>query len=256
MTGRAHSPPTEGLTSHQFLQTMKSAIRAWEITVKSMFSNATVAWNDQEIARRESLIREIPILILSAWQDLNPAIRMERCETPILVPAQYLASHVSAGFKLIPAGDRGFLRPETTAGTFEAMAQKWPDQPQLRKRLPFCMWQAGLSFRDEKNAETMRASKLRLIQFYQLEFQLFTGPGTKALYLEHALSALVARYGGIIKSAEELPHYSMKTLDWMMGDLEVAGCSERIDWEHGPVFEVAIGLDRLMAIQINGAQDS
>jgi len=219
--------------------------------MKPCFGNATVCWNEQEITRRESLIREIPVILLKAWSELNPAVRMERCETPILTPATTLASHIDANFDLIgPCGTRGYLRPETTAGTYEAFAMRFPDTSQLKKRLPFCMWQVGCSFRDEKHSDTMRASKLRLVQFYQMEFQLFTSHGTKAPYLETALSALTKLYGGGIVAADELPHYSEMTLDWNMMGLEVAGCSVRKDWQHGLVYEVAIGLDRLVALQM------
>lgn len=56
--------------------------------------------------------------------------------------------------------------------------------------------------------------------------------------------------------ADELPHYSERTIDWHIGDLEVAGCSVRKDWPHGVVFEVAIGLDRLVALQMANAEVS
>lgn len=219
--------------------------------MKTCFSNATVMWNEAEIARRESLIREIPILLLGAWTKLNPAVRMERCETPILTPAETLQGHLDVGFDLIgPCGSRGYLRPETTAGTYEAMSRKF-EAGELKKRLPFCMWQVGCSFRDEKNADTMRASKLRLVQFYQIEFQLFASAGSKAPYLEAALDELIRWYGGEKTPLEgELPHYSEKTIDWTVEGLEVAGCSVRKDWAGGMVFEVAIGLDRLVALQM------
>lgn len=109
-----------------------------------------------------------------------------------------------------------------------------------------CVWQAGISFRDEDKPDTMRASKLRLVQFWQMEFQLFTPFGTKAPYLEVALDTLCRQYDGDVRKAEELPHYSQKTLDWHIEELEVAGCSVRTDWPHGQVFEVAVGLDRLL----------
>ena len=224
--------------------------------MKPCFSNATVAWNEWEIMRRETLIREIPAALLSTWSDLNPAVRMERCETPMLMPAERLAGHIEAKFNLVgPCGKRGYLRPETTAGTYEAFAMRFPDLAVMKKRLPYCMWQVGCSFRDEDKADTMRASRLRLVQFYQMEFQLFASAGSKAPYLEAALARLTAMYGGEAVLADELPHYSEKTIDWTIttGDdkdvLEVAGCSVRKDWEHGIVFEVAIGLDRLVALQ-------
>jgi hypothetical protein len=217
--------------------------------MQKCFTNATVLWNEQEIVRRESLIREIPLLLNKTWSELNRAVRMHRVETPILTPADRLQSHIDVGFELINTGARGYLRPETTAGTFEAFGLMYENK-ELRKELPVCLWQVGLSFRDEKYSEAMRASKLRLVQFYQMEFQLFASEGSKAPYIESAIQALVDTYGGEIVVADELPHYSEKTLDWHIGDLEVAGCSVRKDWEHGTVFEVAIGLDRLVALQM------
>lgn len=220
--------------------------------MKNCFSNATVMWDESEIIRRENLIREIPHIILTSWKGLNSAVSMERIETPILTPENKLKSHIEAGFELIgPCNERGYLRPETTAGTFEAFDILYPDINKNKKLLPHCMWQVGLSFRDEKYAETMRASKLRLVQFHQIEFQLFASHGSKAPYLETALTALINRYGGNILEADELPHYSEKTLDWHINELEVAGCSIRKDWPHGMVFEIAIGLDRLVAMQLS-----
>lgn len=219
--------------------------------MKTCYSNSTVCWNEREILRRESLIKEIPAILIDSWRALNPAVKMERCETPILTPASKLQSHIDTGFELIQTvGERGFLRPETTAGTYEAMDQKFPDKTAMKKYLPYCMWQVGLSFRDEKTAETMRASKLRLVQFYQMEFQLFASANSQAPYLETGLQSLIDVYGGEIVTATDLPHYSLKTLDWEMKGLEVAGCSVRKDWADGVVFEMAIGLDRLVALQL------
>ena len=217
--------------------------------MKPCFSNATVMCDEQEIIRRENLIREIPVGLLSAWRGLNPAVQMERCETPILTPANRLQGHIDTGFELINCGRRGYLRPETTAGTYAAFAMRFPEA-QVKKRLPYCMWQVGCSFRDEANPETMLIGKLRLVQFYQMEFQLFASHGSKAPYLETALEYLTSMYGGATGHTDELPHYSEETIDWHFGGLEVAGCSIRKDWEHGMVFEVAIGLDRLVALQM------
>jgi hypothetical protein len=50
-----------------------------------------------------------------------------------------------------------------------------------------------------------------------------------------------------------LPHYSNHTVDWYINGLEIAGCSVRKDWEDGTVFEVAIGLDRLVALTMERA---
>lgn len=214
-----------------------------------LFTNATVRWTETEIEAREALIREIPALLGVAWRALNPRVRLERVETPILTPAEMLKSHVETGFDLMPVSETMFLRPETTVGTFEAFRHDWPQQNQWHKILPLCYWQAGKSFRNEKNAETMRATKLRLREFWQMEFQLFCLPGTKADFLGEAVQALVARYGGEARDAAELPHYSRRTVDWHMGDLEVAGCSLRTDFPGLEVTEIALGLDRLVAMR-------
>lgn len=221
--------------------------------MRQMFTNATVRWSAAEIERREALIREIPELLGAAWRSLNQRVRLERVETPMVLPASVLQSHVDAGFDLVPAKDGYYLRPETTAGTFEAFRQDWPMQNQWPKVLPLCYWQAGKSFRDEKRGETMRATKLRLREFWQMEFQLFCLPGTKADYIGAALDTLTSRFGGQAIEADELPHYSVRTVDWMMNDLEVAGCSVRTDFKGCEVHEVAIGLDRLIAMLESGA---
>jgi hypothetical protein len=220
--------------------------------MKQMYGNANVMWSEEEIIYREYLIRRIPVSIFNVWSALNPAVRMVRVETPILTPSDFLKSHIDVGFDLLgPVGknnERGYLRPETTAGSFEAMKVLFPQKENLIKNLPFCVWQVGKSFRDEEHGNTMKASKLRLVEFHQLEFQLFLRPGTKADFLGAALSKLHHMFGGAIVWANDLPHYSSKTLDWHILGLEVAGCSMRTDFEHGDVVEIAIGLDRLIAL--------
>jgi hypothetical protein len=209
-------------------------------------------WSEQEIVYRENLIREIPIVLKKSWCELNPIIQFERCETPILVPASYLDSHISKGFELINTdNDNGYLRPETTIGTITAFNDKFPIESQMKKRLPYCMWQVGCSFRNEKNADGFRATKLRLKQFYQIEFQLFASSGTHADYLNTALDALIKNYGGekVILEESDLPHYSSKTIDWEINGIEVASCSQRMDWQNGIIYEVAIGLDRLVSLR-------
>lgn len=212
-----------------------------------LYSNATVMWTETEIEERDALIRLIAATLRDAWTGLNAAVSFHRVETPILTPADHLQGHVEAKFELL-ATSRGFLRPETTAGTFAALALMFPQEAQMMKRLPICLWQAGKSFRDETHGETMRASKLRLREFWQQEFQLFTRADTRADYLMAGLTALTARFGGEIVTAGDLPHYSRRTLDWHMDGLEVAGFSERTDWPHGIVHEAAVGLDRLVVM--------
>ena len=75
---------------------------------------------------------------------------------------------------------------------------------------------------------------------------MFAANDTKMDYITKALEALLKRFGGDIVLAEEKPHYSRLTKDWFISDLEVAGCSERTDWDEGIIFEISIGIDRLL----------
>lgn len=216
--------------------------------MKTMYSNATVMWDEREIIERECLVALCRQLILDSWTVMNPAVRMARVETPILTPAVQLAGHADAGFPMIDS-KCGILRPETTAGCIAAFHEMFPMAQQRQKAMPFCVWQVGKSFRDEDNPDTMRASKLRLREFYQIEFELFALASTKADYLQAGLDSLTHRFGGDIVVADDLPHYSRRTLDWHINGLEVAGCSERTDWPEGIIYEISIGLDRLLCNQ-------
>lgn len=214
--------------------------------MRTMWSNATLMWDEQDLVERDALVLQLVGLVREAWTSLNPAVSFRRVETPILTPPDALRGHLDEGFPVIPAGDRGLLRPETTAGCVAALHAMLPQASQRRKALPLCVWQLGKSFRDEANAGTMRATHLRLTEFHQLEFELFAAEGTKADYVMEALKALTGRFGGEIVTPDDLPHYSRRTLDWEIGGVEVAGCSERTDWPEGTVHEVSIGIERLL----------
>ena len=214
--------------------------------MQQLFSNATVWWSETDLIEREALINQLVARIKRIWTIRNPAIKFARVETPIITPSEYLESHTKEGFPMLQC-ERGFLRPETTRGTIEAFNKMFPQEKQRKKMLPFCVWQFGKSFREETNPETMRASKLRLVEFHQLEFQLFASEGTKADYIQDAVKELQFRFGGeLIEVKTDLPHYSRRTIDWEIDGLEVAGCSERTDWPDGTIYEVSIGIDRLV----------
>jgi glycyl-tRNA synthetase len=215
-----------------------------------MYSNATVMWGERELVERDALVSICVQTVIDSWTGINPAVSFCRVETPILTPGDALAGHVSGGFPMLDT-KRGLLRPETTAGCIAAFHDLFPQQTQRRKRMPFCVWQFGKSFRDEAKPETMRASKLRLVEFHQLEFELFASADSHADYIRAGLVALVDRFGGLAVDADELPHYSRRTLDWQMDGLEVAGCSERVDWPEGVIHEISIGIDRLLVSILN-----
>lgn len=211
--------------------------------------NATVIWTEQEIEVRDALIREIPVIIREAWQTLNSAVCMRRVETPCLCSQASFRSHLDEGFPIMEIHNtQRVLRPETTAGTVEAFNLLYPMESQRNRAMPLCIWQAGKSFRDEENKDSMRVSKLRLREFYQIEFQLFVNHGTKANYIERALVSLIGRYGGSFRvlPPEETPHYSVVTRDWEIDGVEICSCSIRKDFPEGELHEVSIGLDRLV----------
>jgi len=211
--------------------------------LKSIYNKALVYWTENEIVERETLIQICHQQIIKAWS-LNPAIRYLRVETPILTPQDMWAGHMASG--LFPHKTKDFaLRPETTSGSIDVLHDMFPQEAQLKKVLPFCVWQVGKSFRQETHGG-MKASKLRLLEFWQQEYQLFTADGTMTDYLNLALDQLCSRFGGSSVILDNIPHYSSKTIDWEIDGIEIASCSIRHDWKHGILFEVSIGLDRLM----------
>jgi hypothetical protein len=217
--------------------------------MKKLYSNATVMWSEQEIIRREALINQIYQVLYATWRDMNRAVQFYRVETPIITPAEFLKGHTDEGFPMLQC-ERGYLRPEIAGGCFQAFFEMFPNEGQRKKNLPVVIWQAGKSFREETNPDTMRASKLRLVEFWQLEFELICSVDSKAEYMSAGIEAIWNYFNqtGDVKASDELPHYSIKTLDWHIDDLEVAGCSVRKDLDGYLVHEISIGLDRLLGV--------
>lgn len=230
-------------------------------------------WNEEEIKLREHFIDRISFVIKDTLLGINPAWQFFRCETPILTPLRFISwEHKNSDdlwcLNNEIACEPLCLRPETTWGSY-AVAQHL-EETNKRARPPFCVWQAGKSFRCEKN-DGASASKLRFNEFYQLEFQCIYGKNTKADYrkvIEIALENELAHLGlsemvRVVKS-DRLPSYSSKTNDIELccktkGDLrmiEVASISSRTDYSNDlddgrqelDVLEIAIGLDRLVII--------
>ena len=223
--------------------------------MQTLWSNSTLMWDEQDLVERDALVHQLVGLVKSTLLSINHGIKFRRVETPILTPEGELQGHLDEGFPVILAEssqERSLLRPETTAGCVAAFETLFPQETQRAKVLPFCVWQFGKSFRDETNSGTMRATRLRLMEFHQLEFELFASSGTKADYITGVLNALTGRFGGEIVVPTDLPHYSRRTLDWEIDGVEVAGCSERTDWKEGTIYEVSIGIERLLVNTIPG----
>lgn len=219
-----------------------------EMEVKQIYSNATVYFTEAEIVARECLLQNIYQILKDTWFGMNDVVKFYRVETPVLTPGSELRGHLEAEFQMLSC-QRGYLRPEIAGGCFAAFFDMFPQVEQRQKKLPICIWQAGKSFREEINPDTMRASKLRLCEFWQLEFELICSESTQADYMGKGIEAILNHFRkGEIVYSEELPHYSIKTRDWMIDGLEVAGCSIRKDLPGYQVHEISIGLDRLLAV--------
>lgn len=202
--------------------------------------------DEVDIERRDSIVRSLTAAYKTHLLRVNKAIQLVRVETPCLTPASLLKPHIDASFELIPATDM-YLRPESTAGTYEAFRQMYPISSQRAARLPICVWQVSRSFRNEGKPTW---EKLRFREFEQIEYQLFYGIGTKVDYHAEAVKFVVGwlKENGLeplVTTAEETPHYSEVTTDVYLGEHETVAVSTRKDFEC-PVLEMSVGLTRLM----------
>jgi len=212
-------------------------------------------WNADEIEQREAFQARAASTVARTLRDMNPAWRIERVEGPILTPENLINDAYAENdiFRTDDdrAGRRIVLRAETTASSY-AMARH------IGGKLPLCVWQAGKSFRTERN-DGASATKLRFNEFWQQEFQCIYRADSKADYrheLVNVLGAQIRRFVGLdvrVSESDRLPSYSQSTLDievlWNDVWKEVASCSIRTDYAPDVlVCEIAIGLCRIVEI--------
>ncbi|AXQ69254.1 hypothetical protein HOU02_gp471 [Caulobacter phage CcrBL9] len=224
-------------------------------------------WTQREILLREQMVARLLEAVSRPLLDLNSAWRFERVETPLMMPREDFSCAYDGSdiFELAGVlGDKPFaLRAETTPGTYKIAEHLLR---QSGYKAPLCVWQAGPSFRRE-SSDGATAEKLRFNQFWQLEFQCLYAEDTKADYATpvresvlREVELIVGDQGRLIPS-DRLPAYATETIDietgWKGEWKEVASTSRRTDFPeiNGArkltCFEVAIGLDRLVAI-LNG----
>ena len=224
--------------------------------------NGLIYYSEADIDAREFLIRTIARELRDAMRQLNRGIDFIRIETPCLIPQSIAQPHLDASFALWEVSNKDeearlWLRPESTHCTYAMFRELFPESSRLKKVLPLCLWQVGLSFRVEQD-KTFR--NLRFKQFYLMEFQLAYAPGTMADYHAHAVAAMkkiLSRlfpqwdkediYSMDLEDESEIPFYSEKTTDLFVLDREVIAISNRTDFEY-PILEISCGLDRLLAI--------
>lgn len=227
-------------------------------------------WNEREIVIREQAIQTVREAVARSLLGLNQGWFFERVETPVIMPttsmssaydrADYFSVDPSIGFP------RSALRAETTLGTY-LMAQQMLKEGVCKP--PLCVWQAGLSFRTELS-DGATAAKLRFNQFWQLEFQCVYRADSKADYVTPTrleVATAINHVTGLqtrLLPSDRLPTYATETVDIevLYNDrwTEMASTSRRTDFPiinpNGPeltVFEVAVGLDRLVAARLGRA---
>jgi glycyl-tRNA synthetase (class II) len=226
-------------------------------------------WSEREILVREQAIGLLVHGLSKALQTLNSAWSFHRMEGPLLTPRDKINSaYDESDIFLLDAklGDqKAALRAETTASSY--LYAEYLMQRGLA-RAPFVVWQVGKSFRRETN-DGARASELRFNEFYQIEFQCIYKDNTKADIRGCAEEAISLAIKQITRSPEvrmvasdRLPSYSTETRDvevpFGMDETrevpkwkEMASISTRTDFpvDNHLVLEVAVGLDRLVAVE-------
>jgi len=238
-------------------------------------SNGLMFWNHEEIKLREFFINHFAERIeFVLWRE-NPAWKMVRIEAPLLTPSNLLNPNYTQDdvfWQNNQGMDEGTyslsLRPETTPGSY-IYAQHLL-HTQSGHKPPLCVWQAGKSFRRERDQVQ---KNMRLKEFWQQEFQCIYIADTMNDYykavLEPMRSILSMALGyplekSRVVESDRLPSYSQITMDVEIdnGDkwMEICSISRRTDFPEKLVFqgkngniekdalvlEIAIGLDRCL----------
>ena len=232
--------------------------------------NGLVCWTEREIAAREAMQLRFANDVAAWLRDVNPAWRFDRVEAPIMIPRSLISQnytdddlwvfkkHDTREFELV-------ARPETTPSTYVYMVDVLQGHNSVK--LPWCVWQAGKSFRAEQDKVL---SHMRLKEFWQMEFQCAYAADSAMDYHGASLQMVRAMLGSAlglptrVVASDRLPSYSLVTMDveaevegrWM----EVCSISKRTDfpiknrpfktktgeWRETDVhvLEIAIGLDR------------
>lgn len=232
-------------------------------------ANGLVAWTARDIRLREMMIAHFAAEVTDFLKGANPAWSVQRIEAPVLVPRELISDaygpqDVFVQQRLSPHDVELVLRPETTPATYAYMRHLLAGHPPVRP--PFCVWQAGKSFRREQDQPTRH---MRLKEFWQMEFQCAFTADTANDY--HAASlepvrrmiAAMTRLPARIVPSDRLPAYSQVTMDVEVDNgekwMEIASISRRTDFPQKIAFptkggapreldvlvlEIAIGLDR------------
>jgi glycyl-tRNA synthetase len=218
--------------------------------------NGLVFWNNEEIKARNMIAGYLVEVIGQNLQAQNPAWRFYQVEAPILTPYNMIDSQYTDD-DIYRVDEALALRPETTMGSYQVA--KFLLSNHSGTKLPFCVWQLGKSFRKEQDQPL---TKMRLKEFYQMEFQCLYSPTTAKDYAPELIQAVcqgIEVFLGpcTVVDSDRLPKYAEYTKDivWAIYDredckpfegMELASCSKRKDYEKVCNIEIAIGMDRLV----------
>ncbi len=210
--------------------------------------NGLVFWTEKEIKMRRAMEEHFVSSLQDCLKEQNKAFDFFQIEASILTPRNLLNVNYTDE-DVFALGDLA-LRPETTMGSY-AFAQHLLNPHAARKvKLPFVVWQHGKSFRQEQDQPL---TKMRLKEFYQLEFQILYDMKTANDYsvaVVPAVQQMIERFVGSCKTelSDRLPDYSEMTIDVVheKSEMELCSISKRKDFDGVRCLEVAIGTDRCL----------
>lgn len=229
--------------------------------------NGLVFWTEDEIHLREHFKTSFARQIKQILHSMNKAWHLIEIEAPLFTPRELInPNYTNEDVWVQEIKDENdhelVLRPETTPGSYFYASHLIKSQGITP---PFVVWQAGKSFRRERD---FVIKNMRLKEFYQQEFQCIYTADTLNDYHAKCLDPVKEMIGNALAlpvrvvPSDRLPSYSQVTMDIEInnGDkwMEVCSISRRTDFPGKAKFtttkgivekdilvlEIAIGLDR------------
>lgn len=181
--------------------------------------NGLVHWEQREIHLREQMQFRFQEDVQAWLREVNPAWRMDRVEAPVMIPRSLInVNYTNDDLWVFEQHDTHeaemVARPETTPSTYVYMVHKLQSHAQVK--LPWCVWQAGKSFRAEQDQVLKH---MRLKEFYQMEFQCAYSADTANDYHANCLEPMRKMLGSVlglptrVVPSDRLPSYSEITMD-------------------------------------------
>lgn len=212
-------------------------------------TNGLVFWSEREILARRMIEQHIVAGLAATLKEQNRAFDFFQCEATQLTPRGLINPNYTDEDVYV-LGDGLVLRPETTMGSYAFARMLLNPHAERKVRLPLVVWQHGKSFRREQDQPL---TKMRLKEFYQLEFQILFDVKTAndyAVSVVPAVKALIEAFTGPCRTepSDRLPDYAESTTDVVCErtGMEVCSISKRKDFEGARCLEVAVGTDRVV----------